>query len=90
MGSGVTGLFHVNSGLCVTGQGVTDGQTVAELEESGDLLVVLQVLHVSGRQVEGCSGFSVTSCSAGVVCQWSSCGGLFWISVTSCSACVVC
>ena len=51
MVSGVTVLFHVNSGLCVTGQGVTDGQTVAELEESGDLLVVLQVLHVSGRQV---------------------------------------
>ena len=62
------------------------------------LPLVVQVLYVSGPHVEGCSGLSVTSCSAGVVCQWSSGGGLFWImdcplpglSITSCSACAAC
>ena len=43
------------------------------------LPLVEQVLHVSGCQVEGCSGLFVTSCRAGVVCQWSSDGGLLWI-----------
>ena len=43
------------------------------------LPLVEQVLHVSGRQMEGCYGLSVTSCRAGVACQWSSDGGLLWI-----------
>ena len=43
------------------------------------LPLVEQVLYVSGRQMEGCSGLSVTSCSAGVARQWSSGGGLLWI-----------
>ena len=40
------------------------------------LPLVEQVLHVSGRQMEGCYGLSVTSCRAGGM---SSDGGLLWI-----------